>query len=137
MKKPKLRTYITFKDEFAVEEYVKFNKSRHARSLLAQFRLGILPLKIETGRFNNLAVEQRICDLCTTKHIEDEKHFLCNCPLYLTPRQKLYEAANSLFPPFNNLNENGKFIFIMKNMRNDLSEYITMSWNLRQRKLYE
>ena len=26
-KKPKLRTYITFKDEFAVEEYVKFEKS--------------------------------------------------------------------------------------------------------------
>ena len=39
----------------------------------------ILPLRIETGRFRNLPVEQRICELCELDMVEDEVHFLCTC----------------------------------------------------------
>ena len=39
------------------------------RSVLAQFRSGILPLCIETGRYNNTPEELRICILC-----EDNVH---------------------------------------------------------------
>ena len=48
--KPKLRTYIKFKETLKTEEYVKVCLSRMQRSLLAQFRSGILPLYVETGR---------------------------------------------------------------------------------------
>ena len=51
-KKPKLRTYILFKEKFETEWYVQHSLSRKARSLLAQFRCGVLPLKIETGRLD-------------------------------------------------------------------------------------
>ena len=47
---PKWRTYVTFKDSYNVEKYVLLNLSRTERSLLAQFRCGILPLRVETGR---------------------------------------------------------------------------------------
>ena len=50
--KPKLRTYQTFKNDYATEEYLNIFLTRYQRSLLAQFRAGILPLRVETGHFN-------------------------------------------------------------------------------------
>ena len=49
--KTKLRTYITFKDKFGLEKFLKVNLNSTERSLLAELRPGILPLHIETGRF--------------------------------------------------------------------------------------
>ena len=34
--------------------------------------LAFLPLNIETGRFRNQPIEQRICNLCEVNEIEDE-----------------------------------------------------------------
>ena len=73
--KPKLRTYVQIKDIFEPEPYVLSNISRQRRSLLAQIRLGILPIKIETGRFRSLPVEQRLCELCEMHKVENEMHF--------------------------------------------------------------
>ena len=56
--------------------------STRNRSLLAQFRLGILPLFIETGRYSNISAENRICKFCTLNIINDEFHFLMQCPFY-------------------------------------------------------
>ena len=50
-KTPKLRTYIMFKDIFEPETYIIKCMSRRRRSLMSQFRTGILPLEIETGRY--------------------------------------------------------------------------------------
>ncbi len=62
--KPKLRTYVAFKYDLATESYVKIFLSKYKRSVLAQFRSGTLPVKIETGRFRQLKPEERICELC-------------------------------------------------------------------------
>ena len=51
--KPKLRTYRNFKKHYMTETYVKSHLSRQQGSLLAQCRTGILPLRLETGRFHN------------------------------------------------------------------------------------
>ena len=48
--KPKLRTYKLFKEKAEIEPYIACNLPRYQRSLLAQLRFGILPLRIETGR---------------------------------------------------------------------------------------
>ncbi len=47
--KPNLRTYITFKDNYCTEKYIKECLPRKERSLLAQIGFGILPLHIEKG----------------------------------------------------------------------------------------
>ena len=57
VKKLKLRAYVKFKCNIETEQFVRHLYSRNARSLFTQFRHGILPLKLETGRFKNLAVE--------------------------------------------------------------------------------
>ena len=65
-----------------IENYIKYNLSSSERSAMAQFRFGILPLNIETGRFRNQALEERLCTLCEFNEIEDESHFLFKCSLY-------------------------------------------------------
>ena len=43
-----------FKNVFKTEPYVMMYMSRLQMSLMAQLRCGILPLKTETGRFQNV-----------------------------------------------------------------------------------
>ena len=91
-KKPKLRTYMTFKNSFGVENYVRCNHSRQNRSLMAQIRLGILPLNEETGRYTNVLLQDRRCVHCP-ESIEDESHFILHCTLYKVKRQNLFIKA--------------------------------------------
>ena len=67
--------YVTFKSTFEPEPYmyVYSYMSISERYLLAYLRIGILPLKLETGRYNNVRVEDRICELCHL-HVQDENH---------------------------------------------------------------
>ena len=81
-RKPKLRTYILFKNDYRAEPYVTMFLPRRQRSLLAQFRAGVLPLRIETGRFRREPVDNRICIFCNQNAIENEVHFLLHCSLY-------------------------------------------------------
>jgi len=57
-------------------------KNRKHRSLLSQLRLGIFPLEIETGRWRNIVAENRFCKLCTLNKVEDEAHFMFECPVF-------------------------------------------------------
>ena len=75
-KKTKVRTYCLFKETMGIVNYIKYNLSSSERSVMAQFRFGILPLNIETGQFRNQVLDERLCTLCEFNEIEDESHFL-------------------------------------------------------------
>ena len=77
------------------------------------FRCGILPLHIETGRFARpkLPVEQRTCFHCTDS-VEDELHFLIDCPFYDGMRCKIIHKAQQC---------NRDFIFLWFHWENDIS----------------
>ncbi len=63
--------------EMKTEDYVKYCLNRNRRSIISHFRIGILPLHIETGRFRNVKEDERNCHVCNNKDIENEFHFLC------------------------------------------------------------
>ena len=50
----KLRTYREFKSKFKTERYLLSNMTKLEKSHFAQFRCGILPLRVETGRYSGL-----------------------------------------------------------------------------------
>ncbi len=104
--KPKLRTYVTFKSNTTVANHLKCNLPKYERSVISQLRLGILPLRIETGRYSNLAVNDRKCLLCNSNEVEDEEHFLFSCVLYNAERVKL---ENAIGVSFNTLDNKSKF----------------------------
>ena len=63
-KKPKLRFYVQFKNDFHTESYIKINLSSKEKSYLSQLRLGILPIAIETGRYRQVPISERKCIIC-------------------------------------------------------------------------
>ena len=91
--KPKLRMFVLFKEHFQTEDYVKINCSKYKRSLLAQLRIGILPLEIETGRYYRINPENIICILCK-KYVEGEFHFICVCKNLQSIRNKFCTFLN-------------------------------------------
>ena len=64
-----------------------------ARISLARLRGGTSFLRIETGRYEKEKPEERLCLWCSNA-IEDEKHFLLECNLYRSIRQKTLEHLN-------------------------------------------
>ena len=71
----KLRTYRTFKTEIGCELYLRTLKSPAQRRAFSQFRCGVAPLRIETGRYERLPVHERTCPMCNT-YVETEEHVL-------------------------------------------------------------
>ena len=86
---PKLRSYKLLKTEFCVEPFLKRNLNRTQRSALARIRCGTFPLEIEKGRIRNIPIDQRICKLCDSGSVEDEKHFILSCARYSDLRNRL------------------------------------------------
>lgn len=84
----KLRTFVIFKTVFGRENYLFLDMPKYLRSTLAQFRCGIIPIRIETGRFQGEPIEERICVFCSNRSVEDEFHFLLHCSLYNDYRKK-------------------------------------------------
>ena len=90
-KQPKLRTYKLFKTEFKLEDYVHMDLSLSQRSVLAQIRCGVLPLRIEMRRFEGKAEAERLCKFGDTNSVESEIHFIFQCPLYADRRNTHFD----------------------------------------------
>lgn len=52
------------------ENYLEMHISKSLRSMIAQFRYGILPIRIKTGRYKREPLDKRICNLCLLKEID-------------------------------------------------------------------
>ena len=102
---------------------------------MAQFRLGVLPINVEIGRFRNIALEERKCETCTTA-IEDENHFLLDCSLYNQEREKLFGIAAQNRMNFVNSSKDDKFRYLMQNVWKDTARFIVEAYQKRTRNLY-
>jgi len=80
-KKPKLRTYRTFKTKLKLEKYLDVSNVK-GRKLLTSLRSGSNTLEIEKGRWRKIDKDQRFCLQCDTKRVEDEKHMVVECERY-------------------------------------------------------
>ena len=134
--KPKLRTYRKIKFDYKLENYVKSVSNKFQRSLIAQLRMGILPLAIETGRYTNVPVNQRMCFWCKDK-IEDELHFVCQCKLYSQQRSKMYDSIKNTLINFDVLTEEDKFIKIVTSCSKFFYLYLDEAWKLRKMNVFE
>ena len=113
----KLRTYRLYKTDLETECYVTLSLQRDHRRILAMFRCGNLPLHIETGRYARpkLPVEQRTCFHCIDT-IEDELHFLIDCPFYDDIRRNLFRKAQLCNRDFILYDSTAKMIFLLNNI---------------------
>ena len=70
--------YGIFKREFKLESYL-LNLSPYEREVLNKLRCCNLKLPIETGRWENIPRENRLCQLCNLQNIGNEYHYLFEC----------------------------------------------------------
>ena len=113
---PKLRTYKLFKKDFRLENYlIEIENTKHALAL-THFRISSHNLRIETGRYDQRKIkpEERLCIYCRSQAVEDEQHFLLQCPLHNNERSLLLETVNAMIPRFHLLPENEKFSAVMQ-----------------------
>ena len=134
-KKPKLREYQRFKEHLDLEEYLYLPK--HKRSLIAKIRSGTLPLAIETGRYSNIPLENRLCTLCNSKLIESEFHFMCICSKFKIIRKKYFAQYSAKWLDFEMSDSETKFLYIMKNHQKILGNFIVELWEYRKELLFK
>lgn len=87
----RLQAYSIFKHNFEIENYLNFEIDPKYKLALTRFRTSSHSLMIETGRYENIPREQRICQFCNMRKVEDEYHFLLVCPNYRDLRRKFFK----------------------------------------------
>ncbi len=81
------------------------------RRCLAKFRCSDHRLRIEVGRRENVAPEDRVCLMCDENSVEDD--FLTSCSEYSPLRMELYHNVGLSVRNFNVLLPEQKFVFLM------------------------
>ena len=141
---------MTFKTDIYVEPFVCNCLSRYKRSLLAQLRCGILPLRLETGRFVNvrddetgrlrkLTVNERLCQICNSNNVENEFHFLFHCDKFKSERENFYSLCIANYSNFVYLCDEDKLNILMNEGNNwrILSNYLVNIWEKRKHIMYK
>ena len=80
-------------------------------------------LDIERGRHGkpqNIPLEQRICQRCTSNSVDDEIHFLITCSYFATQKTSLLAESKLHNTEFDSLSNNDKSIYIMSSTHRPL-----------------
>jgi hypothetical protein len=93
--KSKLRTYRKVKTELETEKYLDEGTVQERR-VMVMMRGGINDLRIETGRYEKLEKEERVCIFCESGEVEDERHFLCRCEACKDERELALKEVKKL-----------------------------------------
>ena len=127
-----LSTFYNFlKEDFTIESYLKICLPRDLRIQLSKIRTSSHNLLIESGRHGRIRLprNERICRHCDLNSIEDEFHFIIECPFFSGLRKKFIKRYYLVRPSMY------KFLCLMK--RNDydvlfdLCKYIKLAFLLK------
>jgi hypothetical protein len=100
----KLELFVSLKEEFEMSNYLLNSKFPSYRIALSKIRLSAHGLPIETGRYDKIPRENRICPF-GCNNIGDEVHYLFQCshPFFAGIRNPLVNKLANLHPDLNNM----------------------------------
>ena len=77
-----LDLYRYVKTEFGYANYLDHVRNKSLRHEITKIRVSSHTLRIQTGRYgrNRLERNERLCMYCDNRLIDDEYHFICECP---------------------------------------------------------
>ena len=133
-KLPKLRTYCTLTGDTGWRNYLTKPLSFLQRKYMAKLRLGVLPIRVETGRYEMPRIEynHRICKQCAMKEVEDEEHFLLRCTKHSARRIALFSEVKAI--DFGQWDSKQKFVYLLNDssILKATARYIIESFEARQ-----
>lgn len=134
-KQGKLRTYASFKTNFKKEKYLSVINNVDIRKCFMAFRISAHKLEIEVGRYKNIQSMNRLCKVCKSNEVEDEKHFIFSCNKYSLLRKEFFNKISDLCRNFSALSQDSKLFWLMNNESTEvillLSKYIYDCFQLR------
>jgi hypothetical protein len=110
---PKLRTFNKNSEVSSGKSSLAKSLSFIQRKFLAKLRLGVLPIIIETGRYERprKSEAERVCKQCSIGSPECDLHFLIQFPRHTQLRATFYsKISDETFP---NMTDSEKFYFIL------------------------
>ena len=69
-------------DNFCMQYYLCKPINTKYQKYITRYRISAHNLNIEQGRYGNIIRNSRVCTLCDKYDIEDEYHFILQCPFY-------------------------------------------------------
>ena len=86
---------------------IDLTRGTAGKEALVKLRISNHKLMIEIDRYNQTLKDNRHCPFCRYNVIEDEVHFLFQCPTYSVIRSKFYYKVKTLIPNITQLPING------------------------------
>ena len=77
-----LLIYRVLNPEHQVASYLRHVPCYFSRRLLSRLRCQCFGLQVDIGRFDQISRECRVCQVCHANIVEDEQHFLFDCPAF-------------------------------------------------------
>ena len=96
----KLSFYCTIKHDYSPSPYLVLARKNPSRKALVRFTISSHQLRIETGRYENIPRNERICHFCTSNKIKDENYFLLDCKAYSQIRDLFFSKLETKIPDF-------------------------------------
>ena len=78
----KLSFYHSIKKNYSLSAYLDATRKNPMRRTLVKLRIGCHNLHVETGRYDKIPLDERICPLCSDNKIQDEMNLLLHCQRY-------------------------------------------------------
>ena len=125
----KLTLYRRYKKDIKSEHYLSSIRDAKYKIALNKFRLSSHSLLIETGRYTGIPTEERLCNFCNMRKIEDEFHFLLVCPHYIELRRKYLKRYVCTWPTLNKFDQ--LLSTSSKKTLTNLSKYIYYAFKKR------
>ena len=93
-------------------------------------------MNIETRRFRNIKLEERLCSLCNQQEIESEVHFLFECPCYDHIRQPWLTNINATHSSFKDLTLEEKLVTLFTESHRCTAKFILNCFTYRKDQLF-
>ena len=102
-----------------------------------KLRISSHKLRTETGRYDNIPLVERLCNLCNCNRIEDETHFLLDCPSFSSIRKMFFSKLEPKIP-FLQLQSRGSLLSHLMNSTDyfidiQLISFISTCFELRDK----
>ena len=78
-------------------------------------RISCHKLEIEIGRYKKIPAESRFCPICKSDNVEDEIHFLTECPAFSVERNVFVSRISKMCKNFTSMSNFKKFIWLFSN----------------------
>ena len=136
----RMMTYAPYKTNFNTEKYLDLIPVVKHRVSLTKLRTSSHNLEIGRGRYVRPRVkpEQRRCVVCNV--MDDEIHFVTQCPINAGERRMFYQKMFSADPKFTSSNDKEKCIYLMQSNEQEttwwFAKYIYKSFHTRNELIY-